>query len=416
MTIITNRILTGLIVLMSVVILLGILIVPASAVDTENPITTELDSGWTVATNGYPSGSLTSWFNIVRQLILTGNTTLEEVQTRLTNYYIDALRQNWTVNGGYNALWGNNSWFNVVNSNLLTTRLAVQGLATATQMTSYFDSLKATINADTTTLVSAYSTGVGTITNTLDEYLGTYNSYSAYVHPIIRADATHYASSVAGQSTPNVGRYPLMLIYNENGRLYLSDQGKTVTSPMDMLSILNTNSLMIGNELLTLNTEYRSTTYNMANGTAQRYQAYSIGDILDVTLQSLVDSAGRLAYILADDDAIAVKKSNSDNISAVVNDFFNPSTGNNSIKLSDIGSVSDLGSHFSGSLNSGGSISGFISGTSSSGGLFSWFSEDCVAELDSTLTSNSLRLMSKGTSQYDNYYYQLNLGENDLYD
>lgn len=178
------------------------------------------------------------------------------------------------------------------------------------------------------------------------------------------------------------------------------------------LILRNFNSLEMG--LFTVDTIYRSNIIDSSLTSSTNYYFGSLADFLNVIINEWDNPLKSLAFVLADENSVQLKKDNSSLASGIYDDF--SGSGSNAASLSDVQLLSSGASDLKDSV-SGVSASG-VFGVLSDGDSWGWFSNAVKNDMDSVSSSNSqVRVMrssrssdrSVSLSLYDQYY-------SDLYD
>lgn len=147
------------------------------------------------------------------------------------------------------------------------------------------------------------------------------------------------------------------------------------------------------------NGSYHLTDYNNSVVSVPKHSLYDYFRLFGMTVS---DSLGRLAFVLANDDDIALRQTQHDNMQTVKNDF---TSGDVSVTPAKLGGLKSVGSALTDGLASSASVSDGLSVLGSGSDAWEWFTVENAQSFDSVSESrNSLRLMKSGSSYLDQYY------------
>lgn len=112
---------------------------------------------------------------------------------------------------------------------------------------------------------------------------------------------------------------------------------------LDILANMNNNDFVYASHVFSPNKVYDVSIKDYSNDRTTSIDAYSIADLISEYGHPLADGVNRLEYVLADDDTIALKKAQQDNVHALQTDFLSGQDSPTSIGLGSIGAVKGFG-------------------------------------------------------------------------
>lgn len=142
--------------------------------------------------------------------------------------------------------------------------------------------------------------------------------------------------------------------------------------------------------------------FSISNMTKGRVEGFTDSDFSHLTFsEGLYSMIYRMQQVLADDEDLQMRKDTEENRNAFKNNFLD-SSADNSIKVSDIISVSSLSSGLKQNFDTGVnplSLFDFLSDESP----FSWFTEECKNSMVSVPSSNTYHRSPASSSLYGDY-------------
>lgn len=142
--------------------------------------------------------------------------------------------------------------------------------------------------------------------------------------------------------------------------------------------------------------------FSITNMTKGRVEGFNDSNFSHLTFsEGLYSMIYRMQQVLADDEDLQMRKDTEENRNAFKNNFLD-SSSDNSIKVSDITSVSSLSSGLKQNFDTGVnplSLFDFLSDESP----FSWFTEECKNSMVSVPSSNTYHRVPASSSPYGDY-------------
>lgn len=186
--------------------------------------------------------------------------------------------------------------------------------------------------------------------------------------------------------------------------VYNSDYGLYVEEKTNFLSSISRSLVPLSYDYA-LNNQHQVRFVDYAND-IQISNNYNWSTAILSSLNYTNDNLSRLAYVLADDHDIQIKKDSQDNATAVTDNFISPD-GANSIKPADIGSVSNLGTSVKDTFATGVSPTGAFDVINSSD-PWEWFTQ---ATADSLVTGGGASTLSIDNNVIVTDYYSSNFSD-----
>lgn len=159
---------------------------------------------------------------------------------------------------------------------------------------------------------------------------------------------------------------------------------------------------------------YRITGDPINNGVITKYDNTTISADKTLTLkqylyllgENISGAVGRLAFVLANDQDIALRNNTADQVSAFTSNFTS-SGSSTKVSAGDIGTmasgVAELKSGFSSSANASDAFRGFS--TSGQDERWNWFSQDILNSLDTTSSNNRSLKSNNDFTNFTSQYY-----------
>lgn len=148
------------------------------------------------------------------------------------------------------------------------------------------------------------------------------------------------------------------------------------------------------------NGSYHLTDYNNSVVSVPKHSLYDYFRLFGMTVS---DSLGRLAYVLANDDDIALRQTQHDNMSTVTSDF---TSGDVSVTPAKLGGLKSVGSALTEGLSTSASVSDGLSVLGSGSDAWDWFSDENAQAFDSVSTRSMIRIQRGSSASYLDQYYK----------
>lgn len=205
--------------------------------------------------------------------------------------------------------------------------------------------IEATGIHDDTTAILPHTDSIDTHTQSIDSTTQNLYSLLTSVPSKFSVYFPYYNSSTGeptstSSATGSTSFTPMIPVFRNGKWGYQANEPDTL---MEYISYLCNEISQQSSMFFTLNRPYSTFVTDYSSGVTSSHVAASLADFFQEYGTSISDGVSRLSYMLADDDDIALKHSQADNIEAVHSDFLSGQDSPTSIGVGSIGAVKGFG-------------------------------------------------------------------------